>query len=48
MMNAIVPLQGEIDLFNWISRPNQHGVAFERYFPEVRSEQIKIGWRQRS
>src|SRR5216683_6488976 len=42
------PALREINLFNWISRSYQRCAAFKRYFPEVRSEQTKICWRQRS
>src|SRR5882672_9763285 len=42
------PAVGKIDLFLPISRSQQHRVLFERYLMEVRSEQTKVRWRQRS
>src|ERR1700720_901465 len=42
------PAVGKIDLFIPISRSHQHRVLFERYLLEVRGEQTKVRWRQRS
>jgi hypothetical protein len=42
------PAAGKVDLFNWISGSHQHGVAFKRYSPEVRSKQIEVCRRQPS
>src|ERR1700730_12471947 len=42
------PAVEKIDLFIPISRSHQHLVLFERYLLEVRGEQSKVRWRQRS